>query len=125
MHLISDRSANDFQDAIPTVIRNRLSNKLSQCNAASQMCNERDDIAVKKKLVCYKCLQVFSLAPFQSQMAPNFQLHGPSRHLVSLSWIEHCGPFCIWTFCTYLYKTITIRGRKNCKYDIGGTFVDW
>ena len=49
----SDRSAEEFQDAISQVIENDLTCKLKNCNIVSLMCDESDDVAVKKKLVCY------------------------------------------------------------------------
>lgn len=49
----SERSAEDFQEAISTVIENNLKRKLASANFVSLMCDESDDIATKKKLVCY------------------------------------------------------------------------
>ncbi|KAL5021507.1 hypothetical protein ScPMuIL_000662 [Solemya velum] len=46
----SERSAEDFQEAISTVIENNLKRKLASANFVSLMCDESDDIATKKKL---------------------------------------------------------------------------
>ncbi|XP_060606407.1 zinc finger protein 862-like [Ruditapes philippinarum] len=50
---VSERAAEEFQDALNHVIENGMKQKLASARAISLMCDESDDVSVQKKLVIF------------------------------------------------------------------------
>lgn len=50
---LSDRSAEEFQNALALVCENNLNDKIKQSNVFSIMCDESDDVSICKKLIVY------------------------------------------------------------------------